>query len=74
MRLARYAFLISVSALACGPLSAKGVTEADLRGHVEILASDAFEGRKPGTEGEAKTVIYCRSMGKGGTKTCGCGR
>lgn len=43
-----------------GPIDAhaKGVTEADLRGHIEMLASDEFEGRKPGTEGEAKTVKY----------------
>lgn len=37
---------------------AKGVTEAQLRSHIEVLASDEFEGRKPGTEGEAKTVKY----------------
>jgi len=69
MRLARYAFLISTAALACGPLSAKGVTEADLRGHIEILASDAFEGRKPGTEGENKTVKYiAEAWAKAGLK------
>ncbi|QJB67931.1 M28 family peptidase [Parasphingorhabdus halotolerans] len=34
------------------------ITEADLRGHIEILASDEFEGRKPGTEGENKAVNY----------------
>jgi len=28
------------------------IAAADLRGHVELLASDAFEGRLPGTEGE----------------------
>ncbi len=44
----------------CGSAHARsnGVSEADLRGHIEILASDAYEGRKPGTEGEAKTVKY----------------
>ena len=44
----------------CGatPLLAKGVTEADLREHIAVLASDDFEGRAPGTEGEAKTVKY----------------
>ncbi len=26
--------------------------------HIDILASDEFEGRKPGTEGEAKTLRY----------------
>lgn len=32
--------------------------EARLRGHIEILASDDFDGREPGTEGEAKTLRY----------------
>lgn len=33
-------------------------TEADLRRHIEILASDDFEGRQPGTAGEALAVSY----------------
>lgn len=33
-------------------------TEADLLHHIEILASDDFEGRQPGTAGEALTVSY----------------
>ena len=32
--------------------------EAQLRAHIDILASDEFEGREPGTEGEAKTLRY----------------
>ncbi len=32
--------------------------EAKLMQHIEVLASDAFEGREPGTEGEAKTLRY----------------
>jgi Zn-dependent M28 family amino/carboxypeptidase len=36
-----------------GPISA-----ARLSQHVRILASDAFEGRGPGTAGETKTVAY----------------
>ena len=32
--------------------------EASYRKHVETLASDAFQGRAPGTEGEQKTVEY----------------
>jgi Predicted aminopeptidases len=32
--------------------------EAAYRKHIEVLASDAFEGRAPGTEGEKKTVAY----------------
>ena len=34
------------------------ITEEQLRKHIEILASDAFEGRKPGTAGENRTVNY----------------
>ena len=29
-----------------------------LSGHLKVLASDAFEGRAPGTRGEAKTIAY----------------
>ncbi|MFA7585695.1 MAG: M28 family peptidase, partial [Novosphingobium sp.] len=32
--------------------------EAQLRAHIEVLASDEFAGREPGTEGEAKTLRY----------------
>ncbi|MFN3620449.1 M28 family peptidase [Sphingorhabdus sp.] len=58
MRLARLAIIVSVVALSTVPAFSKAVTEADLRKHIAILASDAFEGRKPGTEGETKTVQY----------------
>ncbi len=40
------------------PLFANSVTEDDLRGHIAVLASDDFEGRAPGTQGEAKTIKY----------------
>jgi len=58
MRLAHFAVFVSFAAISAGSVHAKAVREADLRAHIEILASDAFEGRKPGTEGEAKTVKY----------------
>lgn len=32
--------------------------EARLRSHIETLASDDFDGREPGTDGEAKTLRY----------------
>jgi len=32
--------------------------ESQLKAHIEMLASDEFEGRQPGTEGEAKTLRY----------------
>ncbi|MCK9543639.1 MAG: M28 family peptidase, partial [Novosphingobium sp.] len=34
------------------------VLEAQLRAHIEVLASDDFEGRETGTDGEAKTLRY----------------
>ena len=34
------------------------VAEADLAQHIRVLASDAFEGRGPGTEGEDRTIAY----------------
>lgn len=34
------------------------VLESQLRAHIETLASDEFEGREPGTEGEARTLRY----------------
>ncbi len=43
-------------------LHAKPITESDLREHIAILASDDFQGRKPGTEGENKTINYIASQ------------
>lgn len=34
------------------------ISEASLKSHIEVLASDDFQGRKPFTEGEIKTVNY----------------
>ncbi|AGA26226.1 M28 family metallopeptidase [Singulisphaera acidiphila] len=36
----------------------ENVTAADLLSHIQILASDEFEGRAPGTPGEERTVKY----------------
>lgn len=44
--------------LATSPLLAQTVTPKDLKRHIEVLASDAFEGRAPGTEGENQTINY----------------
>lgn len=57
---------ILVVCAAALPLSAKPadaaprdkVLEARLRAHIGVLASDDFQGREPGTEGEAKTLRY----------------
>lgn len=40
------------------PESAAAITEQDVRPAVATLASDAFEGRMPGTAGEAKTIRF----------------
>ena len=48
--------------LSCAPAHAAprrdAALEAALRAHIEVLASDDFEGREPGTPGEAKTLRY----------------
>ncbi|HZH42530.1 MAG TPA: M20/M25/M40 family metallo-hydrolase [Lysobacter sp.] len=38
------------------------ITAADFAEHVKTLASDAFEGRAPGSAGEEKTVEYLRAQ------------
>lgn len=43
---------------ACAEGGDAPVIEAELAGHIEVLASDAFEGRAPGTEGEDRTIAY----------------
>ena len=48
----------SVLLAATAPLAAAGVTTGQLARHIDVLASDAFEGRAPGTPGEAKTTAY----------------
>ena len=58
MRLFFGLFFAAIVFSGSAPALAKGVTESELREHIAVLASDEFEGRKPGTEGEAKTVKY----------------
>ena len=43
---------------AAKPNKARIELEGQLRAHITELASDAYEGREPGTEGEAKTLRY----------------
>ena len=45
-------------ALASTPALAQSISGDDIGKHIEILASDAFEGRAPATPAEAKTVGY----------------
>ncbi|MEQ9299317.1 MAG: M28 family metallopeptidase [Cyclobacteriaceae bacterium] len=40
------------------------ISETSLRSHVEILSSDDFQGRKPFTEGEVKTINYLQEQFK----------
>ncbi|MEE8371845.1 MAG: M28 family metallopeptidase [Sphingomonadales bacterium] len=42
------------------PEGAATITEADLARHIEVLSSDAFEGRAPASAGEEKTVAYLK--------------
>lgn len=56
------ALLAAAAAFALSPIAYaqadKPVTEAELAAHIDILASDAFQGREPGTEGEYRTIAY----------------
>lgn len=65
-RRAWVAGLVALLASACAPM-ARPVSappgdpraiEAALSRHIAVLASDDFQGRRPGTEGEAKTLRY----------------
>ncbi len=40
------------------PPEMSSIRAEDLARHIEVLASDAFEGREPGTAGEEKTLAY----------------
>lgn len=51
--------LLVALAAATAPLSGRErISEADLAAHIRVLASDEFEGRKPGTEASGKTLTY----------------
>ncbi|WP_330703848.1 M28 family peptidase [Novosphingobium resinovorum] len=65
-RTAAFFAVFAVAIVICGPIAgiAASVSRADreiedrLRAHIQILASDDFDGREPGTQGEAKTLRY----------------
>ncbi len=48
----------------CVHADAPAFPEASYRKHIEVLSSDAFEGRAPGTEGEKKTLAYIEQQFK----------
>lgn len=57
----RLAAAALAAAILCSPASAQRrdkALEAALLAHVTELASDAYQGREPGTDGEAKTLRY----------------
>ena len=57
--IAAVALLSVTSTASAAPAKADApVTEAQLADHIRVLASDAFEGRAPGTEGEDRTIAY----------------
>ena len=41
--------------------SSSAITASDLSQHIALLASDEFEGRAPGTDGETLTIEYIAS-------------
>jgi Zn-dependent M28 family amino/carboxypeptidase len=55
-RIAAAAALLVVGSIAHA--ASPAFSEASYRRHIEVLSSDAFEGRAPGTEGEKKTLAY----------------
>jgi len=60
--LAGLAVTALASALAGEPPAPRGMSAASFAAHVETLASDAFGGRGPGTDGEQRTVAYLRQQ------------
>ena len=44
--------------LAATPLAAQDISPERLAETVQVLASDSFEGRAPGTRGEDRTIGY----------------
>ncbi len=58
---------MAILLVACSPTGeSESATELQidaqlLKGHIEVLSSDEFQGRKPFTEGEVKTVNYLKS-------------
>jgi Zn-dependent M28 family amino/carboxypeptidase len=60
---------VSLIAVACAPgedarigTALETITAEDLSRHIEVLASDEFEGRLPATPGEEKTIDYLKEQ------------
>src|ERR1700740_1793470 len=50
------------SPAAAGAASLKAISGRNLLKHIKVLASDEFEGRSPGTNGETLTVAYIKQQ------------
>lgn len=50
--------MLAFSCTNTGKKASPAISEASLKTHIEVLSSDDFQGRKPFTEGEIKTVNY----------------
>jgi hypothetical protein len=65
-------FLAALAVLLAAPACAQAISPEALRRHIDVLASDAFEGREPGTPGEDKTIAYiAREMQSSGLEPAG---
>lgn len=61
-----FRFLAAASlVLAAVPTPGRAISPEALRRHIDILAGDSFEGREPGSAGEAKTIAYIASKMQG---------
>ena len=49
---------VALFVAAASSAAAQSIDPARLSAHIKVLASDAFEGRGPGTPGETKTIAY----------------
>ncbi|MBC7496959.1 MAG: M28 family peptidase, partial [Sphingomonadaceae bacterium] len=58
------AMLLTAATTAVSPAFAATITDADLKRDTAMLASDAFEGRRPGTPGGDKAVAYIEARMK----------
>ena len=52
------ALVLSAACQPAGDGSGSGISAEAVIAHIEVLASDEFEGRAPGSAGEARTVAY----------------
>jgi Zn-dependent M28 family amino/carboxypeptidase len=62
LALASLALLLGASTPARIPPAAEAITEAGYRASIATLASDEFEGRKPGQPGEVKTLDWLEAQ------------